>query len=109
MRNLHHATVAALLLTSTPGMAADMMLFQWTGEGAEVPYLMLDRERIAAVEVRRGKEFQHTVEVTLDAADRPRFEFRCKDVTAARLLIDGLRSPERAAVLDLTAQCAFGD
>jgi hypothetical protein len=104
-RPLAVASVACLAATS-PSRAADTVVLQQSvlPDQTGLAYLMVNRDRVLFVEVRRAEGFEHTLEITLAAEPVVRLSLRCVDQAAARQVLDALR-PGGAAVLDVSGRC----
>ena len=99
------ASVACLAATS-PSRAADTVVLQQSvlPDQTGLAYLMVDRDRVLFVEVRKAEGFEHTLEITVAAEPVVRLSPRCVDQAAARQVLDALR-PGGAAVLDVSRRC----
>jgi hypothetical protein len=110
---MRHLIVCLLLAAPARAAANDLLLLQWTVEehAKGTMLLALDRARLVSAQVRRTGDFETRVEFVLDAPEDAKFEFRCKDVDAARTLLTALRAaePEPVTELDLTGACVFAD
>ena len=108
MRSCTAVGLATMLLAGAAQAAPDMVLLQQTLEPnrAGGALIMLDRNRVATVTVDKAQGPEHTVSITMDRDQKPRYVLRCVDVGAARQVLDGLKNGGPPQ-LDITGRCRF--
>lgn len=98
----------ATLLTVTPGETAELILLQRNiaPDVSGTTFLMLDRNRILLVRVRKEEGLEHQIEIGLAAEPTITIKLRCIDPAVTRQVLDALRTGG-PPVLDVTARCEF--
>lgn len=96
----------ALLAAGIATARADSLLLQQNlpGNVAGAPFLLIERDRISHVEVRKEASLSHTLTIHLATDPPAEISLACNDEAITRQLLEALRRGA-VATLDITGRC----